>query len=77
MLNQSEKAKRNRQGLLLKSPRTLLLPNGAVRVTSGFNLKPVAGENVSGIGALKQDTKLSGPKVGSYIADHQNLQMKK
>jgi hypothetical protein len=44
---------------------------------SGFNLKPVAGENVSGIGALKQDAKLSGPKIGSYIADHQNLQMKK
>ena len=44
---------------------------------SGFNLNPVAGENVSGIGALKQDAKLSGPKVGSYIADHQNLQIKK
>ena len=44
---------------------------------SGFNLRPVADENVSGIGAIKQDTKLTGPKVGSYIADHQNLQMKK
>ena len=44
---------------------------------SGFNLRPVAGENVSGIGALKQDTRLTGPKIGSYIADHQNLQIKK
>ena len=44
---------------------------------SGFNLNPVAGETVSGIWALKQDAKLSGPKVGSYIADHQNLQIKK
>jgi hypothetical protein len=44
---------------------------------SGFNLNPVAGETVSGIGALKQDARLTGPKVGSYIADHQNLQIKK
>ena len=42
----------------------------------GFNLRPVAGENVSGIGALKESgAKLSGPKTGSYIADHQNLKI--
>lgn len=43
----------------------------------GFNLRPVAGENVSGIGALKDSARLSGPRIGSYIADHQNLKINK
>jgi len=43
----------------------------------GFNLRSVAGEAVSGINAVKGSAHLTGPKVGSYIADHQNLQIKK
>ena len=43
----------------------------------GFNLRSVGGENVSGIGAVKEGSKLTGPRVGSYIADHQNLKMDK
>ncbi|MGA1280844.1 MAG: FmdB family zinc ribbon protein [Candidatus Nanopelagicaceae bacterium] len=43
----------------------------------GFNLRSVAGENVSGLNAVKDSNKLSGPKIGSFIADHQNLQIKK
>ena len=44
---------------------------------SGFNLRSVAGENVSGIGAVKEGSTLSGPRIGSYIADHQNLKIDK
>lgn len=44
---------------------------------SGFNLSSVRGESVSGLNAVKQGANLSGPKIGSYIADHQNLQIKK
>ena len=44
---------------------------------SGFNLRSVAGENVSGIGAVKEGSRLSGPRIGSYIADHQNLKIDK
>ena len=43
----------------------------------GFNLRSVAGESVSGIQAVKGNSKLSGPRVGSYIADHQNLKIDK
>ena len=43
----------------------------------GFNLRSVAGESVSGLNAVKDSNKLSGPKIGSFIADHQNLQIKK
>lgn len=43
----------------------------------GFNLRSVAGESVSGIQAVKENSRLSGPKIGSYIADHQNLKIDK
>ena len=43
----------------------------------GFNLRPVKDENVSGIGAVKGGANLSGPRIGSYIADHQNLKIDK
>lgn len=43
----------------------------------GFNLRSVGGENVSGIGAVKEGSKLLGPRIGSYIADHQNLKINK
>jgi hypothetical protein len=41
-----------------------------------YNLRPVADESVSGIQAVKgAGAPLSGPKVGSYIADHENLKI--
>ena len=41
-----------------------------------YNLRPVADESVSGIAAVKgSGAPLSGPKVGSYIADHENLKI--
>lgn len=41
-----------------------------------YNLNSVAGESVSGINAVKQSgANLTGPKVGSYIADHENLKI--
>jgi len=43
----------------------------------GFNLRSVAGEQVSGIQAVKGETRLSGPRIGSYVADHQNLKIDK
>jgi hypothetical protein len=43
----------------------------------GFNLRSVAGESVSGIQAVKGSNKLSGPRIGSYVADHQNLKIDK
>jgi len=43
----------------------------------GFNLRSVAGESVSGINAVKQGSNLTGPRIGSYIADHQNLKIDK
>jgi hypothetical protein len=43
----------------------------------GFNLQSVRGESVSGIQAVKGESRLSGPRVGSYIADHQNLKIDK
>jgi hypothetical protein len=43
----------------------------------GFNLRSVAGESVSGIQAVKESSRLSGPRIGSYIADHQNLKIDK
>lgn len=43
----------------------------------GFNLSSVAGEPVSGIQAVKGESRLSGPRIGSYIADHQNLKIDK
>jgi hypothetical protein len=43
----------------------------------GFNLRSVAGEQVSGIQAVKNESRLSGPRIGSYVADHQNLKLDK
>ena len=43
----------------------------------GFNLQSLRGESVSGIQAVKGESRLSGPRVGSYIADHQNLKIDK
>lgn len=43
----------------------------------GFNLRSVAGESVSGISAVKEGTRLTGPRIGSYVADHQNLKIDK
>jgi hypothetical protein len=43
----------------------------------GFNLQSVRGESVSGIQAVKGESRLSGPRIGSYIADHQNLKIDK
>ena len=43
----------------------------------GFNLQSVRGEAVSGIQAVKGESRLSGPRIGSYIADHQNLKIDK
>ena len=43
----------------------------------GYNLNSIAGESVSGLQAVKQGTNLSGPKVGSYVADHENLKIQK
>lgn len=43
----------------------------------GFNLRSVAGESVSGLNAVKSSTNLTGPKIASYIGDHENLQIKK
>jgi hypothetical protein len=43
----------------------------------GFNLRSVAGEQVSGIQAVKGENRLSGPRIGSYVADHQNLKIDK
>ena len=43
---------------------------------SGYNLRSINGESVSGMQAVKQSgANLSGPKVGSYIADHENLKI--
>jgi hypothetical protein len=44
----------------------------------GYNLNSINGEAVSGMQAVKQSgANLSGPKVGSYIADHENLKIQK
>lgn len=43
----------------------------------GFNLRSVNGEQVSGIQAVKGEQRLSGPRIGSYVADHQNLKLDK
>lgn len=43
----------------------------------GYNLNSIAGEQVSGIQAVKSGANLSGPKVGSYVADHENLKIQK
>ena len=43
----------------------------------GFNLRSVAGESVSGINAVKSAANLTGPRIASYIRDHENLQIKK
>ena len=41
-----------------------------------YNLRPVADEAVSGMAAVKgAGASLAGPKVGSYIADHENLKI--
>ena len=41
-----------------------------------YNLRPVADKSVSGSSAVKgRGANLSGPKVGSYIADHENLKI--
>ncbi len=50
---------------------------GSTGDLGGFNLRPVKDENVSGIGAIKGGANLSGPRIGSYIADHQNLKIDK
>jgi hypothetical protein len=44
----------------------------------GYNLNSINGEAVSGMQAVKQSgANLAGPKVGSYIADHENLKIQK
>lgn len=44
----------------------------------GYNLNSINGEAVSGMQAVKQSgANLSGPKIGSYIADHENLKIQK
>lgn len=51
---------------------------GSPAELGNYNLSSVAGEAVSGITAVKESgAQLTGPKVGSYIADHQNLQIEK
>lgn len=49
---------------------------GSPRELGNYNLRPVADEAVSGIQAVRgAGTSLAGPKVGSYIADHENLKI--
>ena len=43
---------------------------------SQYNTKSINGEMVNGLQAVKSSANLSGPKAASYIADHQNLQIK-
>ena len=51
---------------------------GSPAELGNYNLRSVNGESVSGINAVKESgANLSGPKIGSYIADHQNLQIEK
>jgi hypothetical protein len=51
---------------------------GSPAELGNYNLNRIRDESVSGMQAIKQTgTSLSGPKVGSYIADHQNLQIEK
>jgi hypothetical protein len=41
-----------------------------------YNLRPVADESVSGMAAVKNSgASLSGPKIASYIPDHENLKI--
>lgn len=42
-----------------------------------YGLRPVAGESVNGLAALRdQGAQLTRPKAASYIADHENLKIK-
>ena len=51
---------------------------GSPAELGGYNLNSIAGESVSGLNTVKQSgVPLSGPKVGSMIADHENLQIQK
>ena len=41
-----------------------------------YNTRSINGENVNGLSQVKSSANLRGPKAASYIADHQNLQIK-
>ena len=42
-----------------------------------YGLRSVAGENVNGLAALRENgAQLTRPKAASYIADHENLKIK-
>ena len=50
---------------------------GSPAEVGNYNLKPVNGEAVSGMQAVKgSGQSLTGPKVGSYMADHEGLKIK-
>lgn len=49
---------------------------GSPAELGGYNLNPVKDESVSGMQAVKSSgTRLSGPRIGSYVADHENLKI--
>lgn len=51
---------------------------GSPAELGGYNLNSIAGESVSGVRAVKESgANLSGPKIGSYYADHENLTIQK
>jgi len=51
---------------------------GSPAEVGGYNLNSIAGEAVSGMRAVKDSgANLSGPKIGSYYADHENLTIQK
>jgi hypothetical protein len=51
---------------------------GSPAEVGNYNLKSVAGESVSGMQAVKgSGQSLTGPKVGSYMADHEGLKIQK
>jgi hypothetical protein len=62
-----------------QSPNNPFAPRwGSPAELGGYNLRSINGESVSGINAVKQSgASLSGPKVGSYMADHENLKIQK
>jgi hypothetical protein len=49
---------------------------GSPAELGGYNLNSINGEAVSGMQAVKQSgAQLSGPKIASYVADHENLKI--
>ena len=60
-----------------KQPNNPFAPRwGSPAELGQYNLRPVADESVSGMAAVKgSGAPLAGPKVGSFIADHENLKI--